>query len=306
MTRAHRDRVDRDQPTTGSSCEPAVSRQLGQQAAASLRRHDRARQYRGRARRRRLGRSDARLRGPRASVHRPGSAGDRAPLPRAVAHRLSLRPLLAARPGAVGPGRQDHRPAVLEAARRPVEPRARLRLIRRAARSRGAGRCRPKRYLSQGLPRRSRFASIAATGARTSRRSRRCARASGRGSSSWSTATRAGACRGTPHAAWTCKDALTVARELERLGVYWMEEPLHRADYAGMRALREATDVRIAGGEMTRQLHELRELITATASMCCSPTSLWSAASRAYVASRSWRRSMASCSRRIPGPTAWA
>ncbi len=62
--------------------------------------------------------------------------------------------------------------------------------------------------------------------------------------------------------AWTFKDALTVARELERLGVFWMEEPLHRADRDGMRALREATDVRIAAGEMTRQLHELRDLIT--------------------------------------------
>jgi L-alanine-DL-glutamate epimerase-like enolase superfamily enzyme len=41
-----------------------------------------------------------------------------------------------------------------------------------------------------------------------------------------------------------------------------MEEPLHRADYAGMRALRTATDVRVAGGEMTRQVHELRELIS--------------------------------------------
>jgi L-alanine-DL-glutamate epimerase-like enolase superfamily enzyme len=41
-----------------------------------------------------------------------------------------------------------------------------------------------------------------------------------------------------------------------------MEEPLHRADRAGMRALREATDVRVAAGEMTRQLHELRDLIT--------------------------------------------
>ncbi len=55
-------------------------------------------------------------------------------------------------------------------------------------------------------------------------------------------------------AAWTLKHALMVARELERLGVYWMEEPLHRADYAGMRALREATDLRIAGGEMAREL----------------------------------------------------
>jgi L-alanine-DL-glutamate epimerase-like enolase superfamily enzyme len=61
---------------------------------------------------------------------------------------------------------------------------------------------------------------------------------------------------------WSLKDALAVARELERLGVYWMEEPLHRGDHAGMRALREATDVRIAAGEMTRQLHELRDLIT--------------------------------------------
>jgi L-alanine-DL-glutamate epimerase-like enolase superfamily enzyme len=60
---------------------------------------------------------------------------------------------------------------------------------------------------------------------------------------------------------WTLKDALPVARELERLGVYWMEEPLHRADYDGMQALRAATDVRIAGGEMTRELSEQRELI---------------------------------------------
>jgi len=60
---------------------------------------------------------------------------------------------------------------------------------------------------------------------------------------------------------WTYKDALTVARCLEELDVYWMEEPLHRGDYAGMAALRDATDLRIAGGEMTRELHELRELV---------------------------------------------
>src|SRR5215813_5726613 len=62
-------------------------------------------------------------------------------------------------------------------------------------------------------------------------------------------------------APWTLKDAVAVARELERLGIYWMEEPLHRGDYTGMRALRESVDIRIAGGEMTRQAHELRELI---------------------------------------------
>jgi L-alanine-DL-glutamate epimerase-like enolase superfamily enzyme len=44
-----------------------------------------------------------------------------------------------------------------------------------------------------------------------------------------------------------------------------MEEPLHRGDRAGMSRLRDMTDVRIAGGEMTRELYEFRDLITA----CC-------------------------------------
>ena len=60
---------------------------------------------------------------------------------------------------------------------------------------------------------------------------------------------------------WVLKDALSVARELERLDVYWMEEPLHRADRKGMRQLREMTDVRIAGGEMNREMSEFRDLI---------------------------------------------
>ena len=63
------------------------------------------------------------------------------------------------------------------------------------------------------------------------------------------------------YAPWTLKEAVGVGRELERLGVYWMEEPLHRADRAGMRRLREMVDVRIAGGEMTRELTEFRDLI---------------------------------------------
>ena len=61
---------------------------------------------------------------------------------------------------------------------------------------------------------------------------------------------------------WGLKEALAVARHLENLDVYWMEEPLHRGAYDDMVALRAATDVRIAGGEMTRELHELRELVT--------------------------------------------
>ncbi len=60
---------------------------------------------------------------------------------------------------------------------------------------------------------------------------------------------------------WSVKDAIPVARELEKLGIYWMEEPLHRGDYEGMAALRRAVDIRIAGGEMTRELYEFRTLV---------------------------------------------
>jgi L-alanine-DL-glutamate epimerase-like enolase superfamily enzyme len=60
---------------------------------------------------------------------------------------------------------------------------------------------------------------------------------------------------------WRMKDALAVARALDEFGVYWMEEPLDRADRSGMRALRHAAKVRIAGGEMTRNLDAFRDLL---------------------------------------------
>jgi L-alanine-DL-glutamate epimerase-like enolase superfamily enzyme len=60
---------------------------------------------------------------------------------------------------------------------------------------------------------------------------------------------------------WTYAHAQEVARALAPLGVYWMEEPLDRADYDGMRRLRDLGLVRIAGGEMTRDLSAFRELI---------------------------------------------
>jgi L-rhamnonate dehydratase len=62
-------------------------------------------------------------------------------------------------------------------------------------------------------------------------------------------------------APWTFKDALAVARELERLDIYWMEEPLHRADVTGMRRLSDSTHIRIAGGEMTRDPAAFRDLL---------------------------------------------
>ncbi|UCH73264.1 MAG: mandelate racemase/muconate lactonizing enzyme family protein [Rhodospirillales bacterium] len=62
-------------------------------------------------------------------------------------------------------------------------------------------------------------------------------------------------------ACWTYHQALAAAWELKRLGVYWMEEPVHHGDVKAMAALRGATGLRIAAGEMTRGEHALADLV---------------------------------------------
>lgn len=64
------------------------------------------------------------------------------------------------------------------------------------------------------------------------------------------------------HRPWGFQGALEVARELERLGVLWLEEPLHRHDYDGLRRLRDRLgSLKLAGGEDNHGLHEFRLLI---------------------------------------------
>ncbi len=65
----------------------------------------------------------------------------------------------------------------------------------------------------------------------------------------------------TPGPLWSYERALHTARELERLGVYWLEEPLDRYDFANLTRLCAAVDMLIAGGENNRGLHEYRWLI---------------------------------------------
>lgn len=60
---------------------------------------------------------------------------------------------------------------------------------------------------------------------------------------------------------WDYHKALEVAKELEAYPVYWMEEPVHRGDYDGMSRLRDDTKILIAGGELTRELHEFRVML---------------------------------------------
>jgi D-galactarolactone cycloisomerase len=61
---------------------------------------------------------------------------------------------------------------------------------------------------------------------------------------------------------WELGTAAEFARELERLGVYWLEEPLPTDDVSGYAELARSADVRIAAGEMVRSEGEARALLT--------------------------------------------
>jgi D-galactarolactone cycloisomerase len=64
------------------------------------------------------------------------------------------------------------------------------------------------------------------------------------------------------HERWDFQQALGVARELEQLGVLWLEEPLPRHDYDGLARLRDRLDtLAVAGGECNHGLHEFKLLI---------------------------------------------
>jgi L-alanine-DL-glutamate epimerase-like enolase superfamily enzyme len=64
---------------------------------------------------------------------------------------------------------------------------------------------------------------------------------------------------------WSLDVAWRVAQRLVAENIVWMEEPLHRGDYDGMaelrRRVRSIGSMRIAGGEMTREPYEFRELL---------------------------------------------
>jgi D-galactarolactone cycloisomerase len=60
---------------------------------------------------------------------------------------------------------------------------------------------------------------------------------------------------------WDYKRALDTAREYERLGLYFLEEPLPRWNFDQLAQLSHASNVRIAGGEASMGLHEYRSML---------------------------------------------
>jgi L-alanine-DL-glutamate epimerase-like enolase superfamily enzyme len=57
------------------------------------------------------------------------------------------------------------------------------------------------------------------------------------------------------------KVAIGVARELEKLGVYWLEEPFEPDEYEAYAELADTVDIRVAAGEQDTTVWGFRELI---------------------------------------------
>jgi len=64
-----------------------------------------------------------------------------------------------------------------------------------------------------------------------------------------------------PGVLWDYRRALETARELERMGCYWLEEPLPRYEFAQLAELNRNVGIQLAGGENNRGLHEFRQMV---------------------------------------------
>jgi D-galactarolactone cycloisomerase len=65
----------------------------------------------------------------------------------------------------------------------------------------------------------------------------------------------------TQGVAWDFQRALQTALEYQRLGVYWLEEPLRRFDYEGLARLKSLISMHLAGGEGNRNINEFKDLL---------------------------------------------
>jgi D-galactarolactone cycloisomerase len=64
-----------------------------------------------------------------------------------------------------------------------------------------------------------------------------------------------------PGVVWDFRRAVETARELEKLNVYWLEEPLRRYDFDSLSELNRLVEIPIAGGENNIGVHEYRIML---------------------------------------------
>jgi L-alanine-DL-glutamate epimerase-like enolase superfamily enzyme len=64
-----------------------------------------------------------------------------------------------------------------------------------------------------------------------------------------------------PGIVWDFRRALNTARELEKLNVTWLEEPLRRYEWDDLAELNASVDIPIVGGENNIGVHEFREIL---------------------------------------------
>lgn len=64
-----------------------------------------------------------------------------------------------------------------------------------------------------------------------------------------------------PGIQWDFRRAVDTARELQRLNVTWLEEPLRRYDFDGLAELNRLVEIPIAGGENNHGVHEYRWML---------------------------------------------
>ncbi|MBL8229469.1 MAG: mandelate racemase/muconate lactonizing enzyme family protein [Bryobacterales bacterium] len=65
-----------------------------------------------------------------------------------------------------------------------------------------------------------------------------------------------------PGVLWDYARASATAKELERMDVYWLEEPLPRYEFRKLAELNRELRMPLAGGENNRGLHEFRQMCT--------------------------------------------
>ncbi len=77
-----------------------------------------------------------------------------------------------------------------------------------------------------------------------------------------------------PGVLWDLRRAVETARELQRLGVYWLEEPLPRFAFDQLAELAQKVEIPLAGGENNRGLHEFRWMLEQNVYSVLQPESM--------------------------------